>query len=63
MEPDIDREALLLVSHSAISQLAIKEEDQSGAFTYVSVEPENKVGVPQVKILGKNLTVKGTTLK
>ncbi|KDR14290.1 hypothetical protein L798_11881 [Zootermopsis nevadensis] len=43
VEPDIDREALLLVSHSAISQLAIKEEDQSGAFTYVSVEPENKI--------------------
>jgi hypothetical protein len=49
VEPDIDREALLLVSHSANSQLAIKEEDQSDSFTFVSVKPEDKVGVPQVK--------------
>jgi hypothetical protein len=45
VEPDIDRETLLLVSHSEDSQLSIKEEHRPAPFTVVSVEIEDKVGV------------------
>jgi hypothetical protein len=63
VEPDTDREALLLVSHSGNSQNAIKEEDHSHPFTFVSVKTEDKVGVLQLKILGKTKTKKGMALK
>jgi hypothetical protein len=59
VEPDIDREALLLVSHAANSRLTIKEEDQSESFTFVPVMPDDKVGIPQVKILGNTQTKRG----
>jgi hypothetical protein len=45
VEPDIDRETLLLVSHSEESQLGIKEEDRPDPITFVSIEIEDKVGV------------------
>lgn len=63
MEPDTDREALLLVSHSGNSQNAIKEEDQSHPFTFVSVKTEDKVGVLQLKMLGKTKTKKRDGIK
>jgi hypothetical protein len=47
VEPDIDREALLLVSHSEDTQLDIKE-DHPDPFTFVSVKTEDKVGAPQL---------------
>lgn len=45
VEPDIDRETLLVVSHSEDSQLDIKDEDRPDPFTLVSVEIEDKVCV------------------
>lgn len=48
VEPDIDRETLLAVSHSEDSQLGIKDEDHPDdpdPFTLVSVETEDKVSV------------------
>ena len=44
VEPDIQREEVLLVSHSADSQYNIKEEDQSDPFKFILLKPENKVG-------------------
>jgi hypothetical protein len=45
VEPDIDRETLLMVSHSEDSQLGIKDEDRPDPFTLVSVEIQDKVSV------------------
>lgn len=45
VEPDIDRETLLVVSHSEDSQLGIKDEDHPDPFYLVSVEIEDKVSV------------------
>jgi hypothetical protein len=45
VEPDIDRETLLLVSHSEDTQLGMKE-DCADPFTLVSVEIEDKVSCP-----------------
>jgi hypothetical protein len=44
VEPDIHREEVLLVSHSADSQYNVKEEDQSDLFKFILLKPENKVG-------------------
>jgi hypothetical protein len=55
VEPDIDRETLLLVSHSEDSQLSIKEH-RPGPFTVVSVEIEDKVGVT---VSMENVQMKG----
>jgi len=44
VEPDMQREDVLLVSHSADSQYNIKEEDKSDPFKFILLKPENKVG-------------------
>lgn len=46
MEPDIHREAALVVSHCEASQYYTKE-DQSDPFTFISIKPEDKVGIIQ----------------
>jgi hypothetical protein len=52
VEPDMQREEVLLVSHSADSQYNIKEEDQSDPFKCILIKPENKVG-KTLQYLGK----------
>jgi hypothetical protein len=44
VEPDIHREEVSLVSHSADSQYNIKEEDQSDPIKFILLKPEDKVG-------------------
>jgi hypothetical protein len=52
VEPDIHREEVLLVSHSADSQYNVEEEDQSDLFKFILLKPENKVG-KTLQYLGK----------
>ena len=44
VEPDIHRDEVLLVSHSADSQYNIKEEVQSDPFKFIVLMPVDKVG-------------------
>jgi hypothetical protein len=54
VEPDAQREAVLLVSRSEDSQYHIKEEDHSDSFTFISVKPEDKVGKTVSSVRMKN---------